>query len=185
MKTSLLPDDQIRANIRSTMPAAGSLAFVMGSAIVGSILWAVKTLNGAPLGGPVAVCIFGVLWILAMWLSYRFISTLEYKAALKYEAELAGDQFIVTGRSGKPKTFVASEIKSIHFSGEYSIFIKAIASRKLEGKAMGKLAESELRITDAKGKKHKFEGFFLSVDPESFAAVVNLVMEANPEISIT
>ena len=50
---------------------------------------------------------------------------------------------------------------------------------------MGKLAESELRITDAKGKKHKFEGFFLSVDPESFAAVVNLMMEANPEISIT
>ena len=184
MKTSLLSDDQIRANIRSTMPVAWFLAFVMGSAIVGSIMWAVKTLNGAPLG-PVAACIFGVLWILAMWLSYRFISTLEYKAALKYEAELAGGQFIVTGRSGKPKTFVASEIKSIHFSGEYSILIKAIASRKLEGKAMGKLAESELRITDAKGKKHKFEGFFLSVDPESFAAVVNLMMEANPEISIT
>ena len=84
------------------MPVAWFLAFVMGSAIVGSIMWAVKTLNGAPLG-PVAACIFGVLWILAMWLSYRFISTLEYKAALKYEAELAGDQFIVTGRSGKPK----------------------------------------------------------------------------------
>ena len=187
MKTQLLPDHEIRENVGNSMAGAPFVAAILGLVpifLTGLILklCGILMLKGAGTGALIAL---GCAWAALSWASYRLLIYIEYTAANKFHAELDDKHLVVTGRSGREIELLIDQIDAVNFSGKYSEFTKAILVFRRDREEFHKLLSSMLTITDRKGKKHKFERFFLSVDPESFAALIDLLIQKNPDIEVT
>lgn len=187
MKTVLLPDEKIRENVRQAMPGGVFAAIILGfgsAALLGLIpnLFGTNIVN--LMGETAGLSAVGIAGVILSYFWHKQLLNIEYVAATKYSAEFDGEHLVVVGRSGRPTELKLATIKKIHFSGEYSKILKGATMLRRDRSEFDKLFSSRLLIYDDR-KKHNFGAFFLSVDPDSFASIVEELVTLNPEIKVT